>query len=170
MKLFQKHGGVWGGCWCLFFHLTGPWAKRTGAQNKRDKKALVKTGKAHGILVYHEGEPVGWCQFGPQGELPRIDAMENYAPIDKKSFWRITCFFIDRDHRHRGVAKEALRSALTAMKSRGVRLVEAYPVDTGNKRYPSPVLYKGSLRLFEGFGFKKVAKLEKNRYIVRKKL
>jgi len=150
--------------------LTGSWAKRTGAQNKRDKKALVKAGKTHGVLVYHEGEPVGWCQFGPRDELPRIDAMKNYRPVDKENFWRITCFFVDTDHRHRGVAKEALRSALAAMKSRGVRTVEAYPVDTRNRRYPSPVLYKGSLRLFEEFSFEKVAKLEKDRYIVRKKL
>jgi len=169
-KLFEKHGGVWGGCWCMFFHVSGAWARRTAEQNRKEKEALVNAGKAHGILVYHDGEPIGWCQFGPRDELPRIDSMRGYEPVGKGNSWRITCFFIDRDHRKRGVAKEALRAALAVMKSHGVKRVEAYPVDTAKRKYPPSLMYRGSLRLFEGFGFEKVGKLGKNRYLVSREL
>jgi len=61
-------------------HWRDPEAKNKGdsrakliERNRRDKKTLVKQGQSHGILVYAHGEPVGWCQFGPSQELPRID-------------------------------------------------------------------------------------------------
>jgi ribosomal protein S18 acetylase RimI-like enzyme len=174
-KLFEKHGGVWGGCWCMFFHVGGSrveygdWVKRTARQNKREKRMLVNEGKSHGVLVYRNGKPIGWCQFGPRDELPRVDGIRNYRPTTKKDFWRITCFFVDRDHRHRGVVKDVLRSALEAMRAHGVKLVEAYPVDT-SKKYHRSSLYQGSLRLFEGFGFKKVAQLSENHVVVQKRL
>jgi GNAT superfamily N-acetyltransferase len=168
VKLFGKHGGVCGGCWCTFFCVVGPW--KPSERNKRIMKRLLLRGKAHGVLMYHEGVPVGWCQFGPSEELPRIDDMKNYKPVGRRRFWRITCFFVDRDHRRRGVARGALRAALAAMKSHGARLVEAYPIDTGRKRYSSSALYKGSLGLFEEFGFKKVAQLSENRVVVQKRL
>lgn len=175
VKLFKKHGGVWGGCWCMFFHVGSPWVKytswvkRSAKQNKEEKQALVSQGKSHGVLAYDNREPVGWCQFGPREELPRIDRIRNYKPLGQRAFWRITCFFVDRDHRGRGVVKEVLRSALKAMRAHGVRLVEAYPIDT-SKKYRRSSLYSGSLRLFEEFGFKKVAQLSENRVIVQKKL
>ena len=39
-------------------------------QNQLEKRALVRSGRAHGVLVYTGDEPVGWCQFGPVEELP----------------------------------------------------------------------------------------------------
>jgi len=168
VKLFQKHGGVWGGCWCTFFHFAGPW--KESKRNKNVKKQLVLNHRAHGVLVYGEKVPVGWVQFGPRSELPRIDAMKNYKPINRGEFWRITCFFVDRDHRGRGVARQGLRAALIAMRRHGARLVEAYPIDTRRKKCPPSSLYKGSLGLFERFGFKKVGDLGGNRVIVQKKL
>ena len=35
-------------------------------------------GKAHGVIVYHGGKLVGWCQFGPSEELPRIENVKDY--------------------------------------------------------------------------------------------
>ena len=44
--------------------------------------------------------------------------------------WRITCFFVARTHRHRGVANVALAGALGAIVRLGGGLVENYPEDT----------------------------------------
>jgi len=155
----------------MYFHVTGPWAKRSYEQNKREKKALVNQGKAHGIMVYHEGKPVGWCQFGPREELPRVEkVMKGYEPTSKGDFWRITCFFVDRTYRRRGVARTAVQAALKAMKSRGVKIVEAYPVQTKSRRYSPSWLFSGTLELFEKVGFKKVADLGTSRVVVQKRL
>ena len=69
-KLFSRGHG-WDHCWCMAFQRTRrPPRKefRTRAQvavrNHQDKKQLLDQGRTHGILVYADGEPVGWCQYG----------------------------------------------------------------------------------------------------------
>ena len=131
-RLFAKHNGVQAGCWCMFYHRPGPiqdlgrasWEGR----NRKDHEALVERRRSHGILVYAGADAVGWCQYGPAGELPRIDAGRNYRKLDlpeARKLWRITCFFVDREFRHKGVAEFALRGALAAMQKRGGGVVEA---------------------------------------------
>ena len=36
--------------------------------NQRDKKALVKKGKSHAIIVYAGERPVGWCMYYQRAE------------------------------------------------------------------------------------------------------
>jgi hypothetical protein len=55
-----------------------------GVRNRRDKKELVEAGRSHGILVYADGEPVGWRQYGPHEELPRIDSSRKYRGLAPK--------------------------------------------------------------------------------------
>jgi hypothetical protein len=44
-------------------------------KNRREKRELVEKRGSHGILVYADGEHIGWCQYGPKDELPRIDRL-----------------------------------------------------------------------------------------------
>jgi GNAT superfamily N-acetyltransferase len=166
-ELFEKHGGVQGGCWCMFYHVKSGWRDKNRAQNKSEKHALVMNGKTHGVIVYNGGKPVGWCQFGPSEELPRIDNMKDYKPSHEGNLWRITCFFTDRDHRMTGVARAALKGALHYMKEHGVEAVEAYPVDP-RKRHSSNMLWNGIPSLFDSMGFKKIRKLGSERWIFKK--
>jgi hypothetical protein len=46
---------------------------RESREEPPQKKEFVDSGRSHGILVSANGEPVGWCQYGPKEELPRID-------------------------------------------------------------------------------------------------
>ena len=82
------------------------------ARNRREKKELVNKGQSHGILVYMNGEPVGWCQYGPREELPRVDNTQKYRKLalehSKDKLWRITCFVVAKNYRRRGVASFAL--------------------------------------------------------------
>ena len=122
----------------------------------------MQAGKSHGILVYDDDteQPVGWCQFGPREELPRIERKRGYKDTGEDSLWRVTCFFIDKDHRKRGVAREALRAALEVMEQRGAKSVEAYPLETMREKY-STFLWAGTKRLFSQFGFRQTRKLGK---------
>jgi hypothetical protein len=93
--LFAKHNGVWGGCWCMFYHTKGEFLiKGHGPDNKKTKKALVKKRRTHGIIVYSGETPIGWVQYGPKPELPRLDASKTYQKLslddEGKKFWRIT--------------------------------------------------------------------------------
>ena len=125
-------------------------------RNRREKRGLVEKGCAHGIIVYSRGEPVGWCQYGPRDELPRIDNTRNYrsflAESGTEKLWRITCFVVRKEYRKRGVAGVALKAALAAIRKKGGGLVEAYPVSKSDQG-PN-YLYSGTVTMFEKAGFK----------------
>src|SRR3989442_13083368 len=94
-------------------------------RNHRQKAELVEKGCAHGILVYAKGEPIGWCQYGPREELPRVDNTQKDQRLALEDgmdkLWRITCFVVDNRYRQRGVARAALKGALEMRKrKRGV--------------------------------------------------
>lgn len=101
------------------------------AKSRRAKRDLVEKGSSNGILVYANAEPVGWCQYGPQVELPRIDAGTTYKQLalgdHGQRLWRVTCFWVDRAHRREGVATTALSAAIESIRKSGGGLVEAYP-------------------------------------------
>ena len=116
-RLVEKHNGVWGGCWCMAFHPEGVDTGKT----QSDKERRVREGRAHAALVFDGSTCIGWCQFGPTDELPRIKHRKAYIEgLTDLPDWRITCFFVDRDYRRKGVASAAFsRSA-----SRGSREAE----------------------------------------------
>lgn len=92
--------------------------ERKARRNRDEKKPLVEQGRAHGILVYDGAEPVGWCQYGPREELPRVDVARSYkalGPDGGEKIWRVTCLSVDRAYRRREVAKLALAAALDSL-------------------------------------------------------
>jgi GNAT superfamily N-acetyltransferase len=141
-------------------------------RNRREKLELVEKGCSHGILVYAKSEPVGWCQYGPQEELPRIDNGRKYkyrgiAPKSPDRLWRITCFVVDRKYRQRGVASAALKAALEAIKSKGGGLVEAYPMTHWESYAFGNESTHGVVSMFEKEGFTVVAPLGTTKFSER---
>ncbi len=164
-RLVEKHNGVWGGCWCMSFHPEG-----TGTGKGRPlKQARVREGRAHAALVYDDSVCVGWCQFGPPDELPRIKHRRAYMEaLTDLPDWRITCFFVDRDHRHTGVAAVALTAALREIARLGGGTVESYPEDVEGRSVSGSFLYNMTVSMFEQQGFRRVRRLGKNHWVVAK--
>lgn len=161
--LVEKHNGVWGGCWCVAFH-----AKPTGA-NRETKESLVRAGRAHAALVYDGDRAVGWCQFGPTAELPRIKHRRQYeSGLERTPDWRITCFFVDKDYRGQGVASVALRGALEQIASLGGGIVEAYPEEVVDRKTSSAFLYTATITIFERQGFSRQRRLGMHHWVVEK--
>lgn len=167
VRLFSQKSG-WDFCCCMHFHRArglpkDKWLRtraERGVRNRREKRALVEKGCAHGILVYAKGKPVGWCQYGPQEELPRLDNSWKYrgvAPVGGEKLWRITCFAVLKKHRKRGVATAALNGALEAIRKKGGGLVEAYPITRWETRAFGNESTHGTASMFERAGFKVVA-------------
>lgn len=149
---FFSQGNGWDHCGCLANHGLGAPSKVKKWIDKRDwsldlKERLLESGITHGILVYSEGETVGWCQFGPRSELPfpeqqRKELLNGEAgwkrntgtwgetDTRKGPVWRITCFCTDKRFSQKGIAGVALHGALDAIRERGGGLVEAFPVAT----------------------------------------
>jgi hypothetical protein len=150
------HGSCWAegsGCWCMRFQrsCTG---KRPGEGNRDRKERLVSEGRAHAALVFDGADAIAWCQYGTPEELPDLYHRKEYeAGLGARPDYRLTCLFVDKNHRRRGVAGVALRGALDLIALAGGGVVEAYPQDTGGQQIPASVLYNGTRGLFEQAGF-----------------
>jgi GNAT superfamily N-acetyltransferase len=168
-RLVEKHHGIFGGCWCISFHLTGKEERGGAAAYRAMKEELVREGRAHAALVFDGPNAVGWCQFGPAVELPNIRSRKSYENgLDGLPDWRITCFFIDRERRGEGIATVALREALREIARLGGGTVEAYPEDYTGQRTSSSFLCSGTLGMFEKAGFKRDRKIAMRRWVVNR--
>jgi GNAT superfamily N-acetyltransferase len=150
----------------MFFHAPGTFDSSAYERNRLAKKSLVSGGRAHGTLVYCGGVPVGWCQFGPRHELPRIDRKRGYVPTSEDA-WRITCLFTDRGHRRMGISGVAVGESVEAMRKLGVGQVEAYPVEG---KLSASMLWSGTPELFEAHGFRRVRPMGKSGWVYSLKL
>ena len=170
-RLVEKHNGIFGGCWCISFHLEPGETKHGARAYKAMKKARVWEGRAHAALVFDGPNAVGWCQFGPTAELPNIRSKKAYDEgVGGLPDWRITCFFIDRERRGDGVASFALREAMREISRLGGGTVEAYPEDYTGQKVSSSFLCSGTLGMFLKAGFKKSRKIAMHRWVVARKL
>jgi GNAT superfamily N-acetyltransferase len=126
----------------------------------------AREGRAHAALVYDGAQCVGWCQFGPTEELPRIKHRKAYnANLHQLPEWRITCFFVGRTHRHRGVANAALAGALDQIARLGGGLVEL----PGGDRRPDvsrSFLHNATVAFFKRHGFERDRQIGKHHRVV----
>lgn len=173
-ELVGRHnGGGFGGCWCTWFHRATHSAPGTGdskpASYSRDfKRELVETGHAHAALVFDGEAAVGWAQFGSPAELPGIAHRKEVETADSElPDWRITCVFVDRRYRRRGVARVAVDGALALIARAGGGVVETYPQDTAGKKVSASFLYNATRSTFEDAGFSYQRPKGKNHCIMR---
>lgn len=153
--LVERHNGVFGGCWCTWFHTMSAEKERSYEANRSLKRCLVDERRAHAALVYDGDDVVAWCQYGPPEELPNIYHRKQYeAERDILPDYRITCIFVDKRHRRQRLSAVALQGALDLMVAAGGGIVEGYPHDTGGKK--KSVLDNGTRTLFERAGFEYV--------------
>lgn len=151
-RLVERHNGVFGGCWCTWFHTFHAEKTFTAEGNRALKERLVEEGRAHAALVFDGDEAVAWAQYGPPAELPNIHHRKEYeATLDTLPDYRITCIFVDKKYRRKGITELALRGAVDLIALAGGGVVEGYPHDTDGKRVS--VLYNSTRSLYERAGF-----------------
>lgn len=165
--LAERHGGVWGGCYCMAFHAEGVGRDRSPAENRCAKEQRVREGRAHAALVYDGATCVGWCQFGSPDELPRIKRRRAYEQgLGEPPDWRITCLFVDRAYRGRGVARSALAGALAEIGRLGGGVVESYPEVVEGRAVSASFLHNATVGLFERHGFARVRQIGAHHWVV----
>ena len=169
-RMVEKHNGVWGGCWCTFFHLTNEESKKWSGKHHEYKEKLVRANRSHAALVYDGPDVVGWCQFGPPVELPARTSAYAKMGLELPD-WRTTCFFVDRDHRREGVAKAALEGALQFIKAKGGGTVDGYPINVPRgKKYSSSFIWGGTESMYLDQGFRPLGPLgTSNRVMLMRK-
>jgi len=153
----------------MSFHPEGAPGKMSASRRRSVKERRVREGRAHAALVYDNSTLVGWCQFGSHKELTRIKLKRDYlAGLTQLPDWRITCFFVDRGRRGRGVASAALNGALHEIARLGGSRVESYPEEPEGRSIWRSFLYNGTVSMFEREEFKRSRRLGKNHWVVTK--
>lgn len=153
-KLFGKNGAC-GGCWCMYWRLDQGerYEDVKGPLARRRFHALVKSGKVHGVLAFHDGKLVGWCAFERRVDLPRLDRAPSLKVLDAERVWSLPCFFVKADWRGKGVAAALLRAAAAALAARGAEIAEGYPVKLAGRSIPAAFAWTGVTPMFEAAGF-----------------
>jgi GNAT superfamily N-acetyltransferase len=167
-RLFGPRGAC-AGCWCMWWKLPrAAWTAGKGEGNRRALEAIVSGGGVPGLLAYDGREPVGWVAIEPRAAYARLARARTLKPVDDAPVWSITCFFVARSHRGRGVTRVLVDAAVAHARRHGARLVEGYPVDAA-KPLADAWLYTGSFSTFRKAGFEEVARRTRTRPIVRRR-
>jgi GNAT superfamily N-acetyltransferase len=159
------------GCWCMYYRVSGKGPlTRPDEGQPTSRKAALKKLAAHdpppGLIGYRGRTPVGWISLGPREDYAKLAKSPVMKPVDDQPVWAIVCFVVPSEFRRQGVARALLAGAVRYAKKRGVRLLEAYPVD---KAEPSAAdaSWFGSKRMFDEVGFHEVARRRPDRPVVR---
>lgn len=160
VDLQEGQGGLFGSCWCTWFHRSADEDLGLGISadgNRAAKEHLVQEGRDHAALVVEDGRAVAWAQYGSPTELPNIHHRKQYdATTTSAPDWRVTCIQVAKRARGRGLAEEALRGALELITVAGGGVVEGYPHDMAlkaGKRVSSSFLYNATRTVYERAGF-----------------
>lgn len=164
--LFGERGAC-AGCWCMWWRLPrSKFVAQKGEGNRKALKRIVASGAIPGLIAYHEGEPIGWCALASRSDYPRLANSRILREVDEQPVWSITCFFVARPFRRRGVTGKLLEAAITYAKKRGARILEGYPVDA-KAQSADTFVYTGLASTFLGAGFKEVARRSPTRPVMR---
>ena len=163
--LFGK-GGASNGCWCMYWRIGPEYHKRPRDKNKSALRRIVKQGPPPGLLGFDGELGVGWCQLTPRQDLRWLNRKPALEAIDDTPVWSISCFYVRRGYRRKGVMTSLVREALKTAKRANVPAVEAYPVDTTRPGSTSNV-FTGTASAFRRLGFRTIARRQPSRPIMR---
>jgi len=144
-------------------------AESQSERNRKDLKTLASLDPQPGLIGYEGKTPVGWISLGPREDYSKLQRSPVMKPVDDQYVWSIVCFVVPSEHRRRGVARALLAGAIEYARKRGVRLLEAYPID---KAEPSAgdSSWFGSQTMYDAEGFEEVARRKPARPVVRLRL
>ena len=131
------------------------------ADRRKAMLATIDDGTPVGILASSEGEPVGWCSVAPRDTYRSLggpDDEDQVGPI-----WSIVCFFLKRDRRGEGLARELLTAAIDHASQHGARTIEAYAVPPDAPSYR----FMGFVPMYEQAGFIAIGPAGTRRTVMR---
>jgi GNAT superfamily N-acetyltransferase len=153
----------------MYWRIGPEYHKRPREKNKSAFRRIVKQGPPPGLLAFDGERPIGWCQLTPRQDLAWLNRKQALEPVDGVPAWAVSCFYIRRRYRRRGIMTALIVEALKAAKRANAPALEAYPVDTAQPGSTSNV-FTGTASTFRRLGFQAVARRQPSRPIMRHNL
>ncbi len=152
----------------MFWRLTrSEFETQKGERNRKAMKTLVDAGKIPGILAYAQKKPVAWCSVAPRRDFSALERSRVLKKIDDQPVWSVTCFFIDRGWRKKGLSVRLLRAAVEYVAEQGGRIVEGYPVEPKKAKTADVFVWTGLASTFLKAGFVECTRRSATRPIMR---
>jgi GNAT superfamily N-acetyltransferase len=165
--LFGEKGAC-GGCWCMWWRLTRKeFERQKGEANRLAMKTIVESGEIPGLLAYSEKRPLAWCSVAPRESFPALERSRVLKKIDDRPVWSISCFFINKDFRKKGLSVRILEAAVDYVKQQGGNIVEGYPVEPKQGKTADAFAWTGLASFFKKAGFVESARRSETRPIMR---
>ena len=161
--LFGANGAC-NGCWCMYWRIGAAYRTRPRAHNKAAFREVVRRGPPPGLLAFDGALPVGWCQLTPRDTLPQLDRVWRLKRVDAVPVWSLSCFYVRKGYRRKGVTEALIGAALNATRRAKAPALEAYPLDAELTPSASGTGYAST---FSRAGFKTVARRVPPRPIMR---
>jgi GNAT superfamily N-acetyltransferase len=169
-SLFGANGAC-GGCWCMLNRVPrARFEAHKGAGNRRALRALVDSGRVPGILAYAGGEAVAWCSLEPRERFPGLARSRVARAPDERPAWCITCLFVRRDWRGRGISVALLEAAARHARASGAQCLDGFPVIPKTGAMPAAFAWTGIASAYESAGFREVARPAPSRPTMRREL
>lgn len=160
--------GACGGCWCMTWRLgKADFEKHKGEGNRRKMQSLVDAGETIGVLAMNRDVPVGWCAVAPREKYVRLENSRVLKPVDGNPVWSVSCFFIAKDYRKKGISVPLLKAAVGYAQAHGADIIEGYPIEPKDKTMPDVFAWTGILSTYLKAGFVEVKRHSPARPIVR---
>ena len=165
--LFGERGAC-GGCWCMLWRLTRQkFESQKGEGNRQAMQAIVDSGEIPGILGISRGQPVAWCSVAPRDHSPALRRSRILKPLDELPIWSISCLFVERQYRRKGLSTQMIKAAVDYVKNKGGSIVEAYPVEPRKDKIPDAFAWTGLASAYTKVGFTECARRSETRPIMR---
>ena len=138
-----------------------------GDGNKQAMRQIVESGEVPGLLAYDGEKPVGWCSVAPREHFPVLQRSRILKPVDGTPVWPVTCFFVAKGYRGKGMNSRLLRAAVDYVREQGGKAMEGYPIVPRVDQVPTVFAFTGFASAFEGEGFVECLRRSETRPIMR---
>jgi len=146
-------------CFCMYWRVrSSGWRVGDAAESRDRMHALVDEERdpAPGLLAYRDGRVVGWVSLAPREDYDRLVHSRVRPKLDDVPVWCVVCFVVSKTARGEGLTSRLLDAATDYARERGAPALEAYPVDSDERRVPPALAYTGLLSTFAAAGFEVV--------------
>ena len=150
--------GACAGCWCMHWRLERGgelWRRMQGEPNKREFFKLLASDRIRAVIAEADGEPVGWCSFGPRTDFPKLERSRVFHRADPSpKTWAIVCFFVKAGWRGKGLATSLLKAATKEAIRRGAEEIEGLPaLHPADGKLAAAFAWTGVAEMFDAAGY-----------------
>ena len=144
-------------CWCLSYRIPSKENVALAGTARGERVAqLMRENPPPGVLAYDGDEVVGWAAVHPRADTS-FARNRKIPHVDDVDVWSLWCVRVRPGHRGEGISHSLVAGAVDFARAHGAPVIEACPVDNGDRKVDLTMAYVGTRKLFERAGFVKVA-------------